>query len=57
MPKNHHKASVKYYQNNKERLQKMIVKDVKISLKKRNTKSDTMFAKTIQISQKMANKN
>ena len=57
MPKNHHKASVKYYQNNKERLQKMIVKDVKISLKKRKTKSDTMFAKTIQISQKMANKN
>ena len=36
--------SAKYYQENKERLQKMIMKDIKIFLKKKKKKSDNMVA-------------
>ena len=35
MPKN---LSAKYYQENKERLQKMLVKDIRVFLKKRKKK-------------------
>ena len=35
MPKN---LSAKYYQENKERLQKKLVKDIKIFLKKKKTR-------------------
>ena len=34
--------SAKYYQENKERLQKKLVKDIKISLKKKKKKSNNM---------------
>ena len=33
-------ASAKYYQNNKERLQKKLVKDIKVFLKKKKLKSN-----------------
>ena len=35
-------SSAKYYQNNKERLQRKLVKDIKVFLKKKNKKSDNM---------------
>ena len=35
MPEN---SSAKYYQDNKERLQKKLVKDIKVFLKKKNKK-------------------
>ena len=34
--------SAKYFQEKKERLQKKLVKDIKIFLKKKNKKSDNM---------------
>ena len=46
----------KHYQNNKERLQKKIVKDVKIFLKKKKKKSDNMVENGTKISQQMKNK-
>ena len=46
--------SAKYYQENKERLQKKLVKDIKIFLKKR--KSDNMVVNITKISHKMKNK-
>ena len=33
----------KYYQNNKERLQKKLVKDIKVFLNKKKKKSDNIF--------------
>ena len=49
--------SAKYYQKNKERLQKTkLVKDIKIFLKKKKTKSDNMVVNVTKISQKMKNK-
>ena len=47
--------SAKYYQENKERLQKKIVKDIKIFLKK-NKKSSNMVANVTKISQTMKSK-
>ena len=49
--------SVKYYQKNKERLQKELAKDIKIFLKKKKKKSDNMIMNVTKISQKMKNKN
>ena len=49
--------SVKYYQENKERLQKKLTKDIKIFLKKKKKKSGDMFENVTKISQKMKDKN
>ena len=46
--------SAKYYQENKERLQKKLVKDIKSFLKKK--KSDNMVVNITKISHKMKNK-
>ena len=42
----------KYYQENKERLQKNLVKDIKIFLKKKNKESDSMVVSFTKIFQK-----
>ena len=49
--------SAKHYQENKERLQKKLVKDIKIFLKKKKKKSDNMVVNVTKISQEMKNKN
>ena len=49
-------VSAKYYQENKERLQKILVKDIKIFLKKKKKKSDNMVVNITKISQKMKKK-
>ena len=49
--------SVKYYQENKERLQKKLVKDIKIFLKKKKKKRNNMVVNVTKISQKMKHKN
>ena len=46
-------SSAKYYQNNKERLQKNLVKDIKIFLKKKKKKNDNMVVNDTKIYQKM----
>ena len=46
----------KYYQENKDRLQKKLVKDIKIFLKKKKKKSYNMVMNVKQISQKIKNK-
>ena len=51
MPKH---LSVKYYQENKERLRKKLVKDIEILLKERKKK--LMVVNITKISQKMGNK-
>ena len=38
--------SAKYYQENKERLQKKLVEDIKIFLKKKN-KNETIWSRTL----------
>ena len=48
--------SAKYYQENKERLQKKLEKDIKIFLKKKKKSSNNMAANVTKISQKMKNK-
>ena len=48
--------SAKYYQENKERLQKKLVKDIKIFLKKKKKKSNNMVLNVTKTSQKMKNK-
>ena len=48
--------SAKYYQENKERLQKKLVKDIKVFLKKKKRKSDNMVVNVTKISQRMKNK-
>ena len=48
--------SAKYCRENKERLQKKLVKDIKIFLKKKKKKRDDMVVKVTKISQKMKNK-
>ena len=51
------KLSAKYYQENKERLQKKkLLKDIKTFLKKKKKKSDNMFVNVTKISQKIKNK-
>ena len=42
--------STKYYQDNKERLQKKLVKDIKIFLKKKKKKRNNMVVNTTKIS-------
>ena len=49
-------SSAKYYEENKERLQKKLVKDIKIFLKKKKKKSGNMVVNVTKISQKMKNK-
>ena len=53
MPKT---LSAKYYQENNERLQKKLVKDIKIFLEKKKKKSSNMVVNVTKISQKMKNK-
>ena len=48
--------STKYYQENKDRLQKKLVKDIKIFLKKKKKKSYNMVMNVKRISQKIKNK-
>ena len=48
MPKN---LSAKYYQNNKERLQKKLMKDIKIFLNKKKKRSNNMVVNVTKISQ------
>ena len=45
--------SAKYYHKNKERLQKKLVKDVKIFLQNKRKKSNKMVMNAIRVSQKM----
>ena len=45
--------SAKYCQENKERLQKKLGKDIKIFLKNKKNKSDNMIVKVTKVSQKM----
>ena len=49
-------SSAKYYQNNKERLQKNLVKDIKVFLKKKKKESNNMVMSDTKIYQKMKNK-
>ena len=44
--------SAKYYQENKERLQKKLVKDIKIFIKKEKKKNNNMVVNVTKISQK-----
>ena len=46
----------KYYQENKDRLQKKLVKDIEIFLKKKKKKSYNMVMNVKKISQKIKNK-
>ena len=48
--------SAKHYPEHNERLQKNLVKDIKIFLKKKKRKSKNMFENVTNISQKMKNK-
>ena len=48
--------SAKYYQANNKRLQKKLVKDIKIFLKKKKKKSSNMVVNVTKSSQKMKNK-
>ena len=51
--------SSKYYQENKESLKKMLVKDIKIFLRKKKIKSNVMnvmFVNVTKMSQKMKSK-
>ena len=45
-----------YYQENRERLQEKLVKDIKTFLKKKKKKSNNMVVNVTKISQKMKNK-
>ena len=54
MPNN---SAAKYFQDNKERLQKMLVKNIKVFLKKKKEKSDNMVVNDTKIYQKMKNEN
>ena len=49
-------SSAKYYQDNKERLQKGLLEDVKVFLKKEKENSGSMVAIDTKILQKMKNK-
>ena len=46
----------KYYQEGKERLQKKLVKDIEIFLKKKKKKSNNMVMNVTKIFQKIKNK-
>ena len=45
--------SAKYYQENKEKLQKKLVKNITIFLEEKTKKSDNMVVNVTKISQKM----
>ena len=49
--------SPKYYQENKERLQKKVLKDINIFLKKKKKKNNNMIENVTEISKKKKNKN
>ena len=49
--------SAKYYQENKARMQKKLVKDIKIFVKKKKKKSGNMVVNDTKINQKMKSKN
>ena len=49
-------SSAKYYQGNKERLKKKLVKDIKIFPRKKKEKSKNMVVNYTKIYQKMKNK-
>ena len=49
-------SSAKYYQNEKEMLQKKLVKNTKVSLKKKKKKSNNMVVNDTKIDQKLKNK-
>ena len=49
-------SSAKYYQNNKERLQKKLMKDIKLFLKKEKKKSNNMVVNDAKVYQMMKNK-
>ena len=48
-------SSGKYYQNSKERLQKKLMKDIKLFLRKKKKKHDNMVVNNTKIYQKMKN--
>ena len=48
--------SAQYYQENKERLEKKLMEDIKIFLKKKKKKNGNMVVNVRKISQKMKNK-
>ena len=48
--------SARYYQENKERLRKKVVKDIKIFSKKKKKKSGNVVMNVTKISQKMKSK-
>ena len=49
-------SSAKYYQYNKERLQKKVVKAIKVFLKKKKKTSDNVVMNNTKIYQKMKSK-
>ena len=49
-------SSAKYYQENKERLQKKLVKDIKIFLKKKKKNSDNMVVNDTKSTRKWKRK-
>ena len=49
-------SSAKHYQHNKERLQKKLMKDIKVFLKKKKIKSSIMVVNDTKIFQKLKNK-
>ena len=48
-------SSGKYYQNNKERLHKKLVKDIKVFIKKKKKKSGNVVLSDTKIYQNMKN--
>ena len=49
-------SSTKYYQNKKERLQRKLLKDIKVFLKKKKKTSNNMVVKDTKIYNNMKNK-
>ena len=49
-------SSAKFYQDNKERLQEKLAKDIKVFLKKKMGKNNKMIVNDTKIYQKMKNK-
>ena len=49
-------SSAKYYQGSKERLQKKLMKDIKVFLKKKKKENNNMVVKDTKISHKLKNK-
>ena len=49
-------SSAKFYQNNEERLQKKLVTDIKVFLRKKKKKSNNMVLNDTKLYQKMKNK-